>query len=64
MHVNIFIRKVREKAEKKILRSFAVEIYSVLVTFDILRDLSKRTSVEHAYLGSNLSAACFADFHR
>ena len=76
VHVNIFIRKryagdikllkkkVREKAEKKILRSFAVEIYSVLVTFDILRDLSKRTSVEHAYLGSNLSAACFADFHR
>ena len=46
------------------LRSFAVEICSVLVTFDILRDLSKRTSVEHAHLGRNLSAACFADFHR
>ena len=40
------------------LRSFAGEIYSVLVTFYILRDLSKRTSVELAYLGSNLSAAC------
>lgn len=70
VHVNIFIRKryagdikllkkkVRQKAEKKMLRSFAGEIYSVLVTFYILRDLSKRTSVELAYLGSNLSAAC------
>ena len=51
-------KRCEKKLKKKMLRSFAIEIYSVVVTFYILRDLSKRTSVELAYLGSNLSAAC------
>ena len=46
------------------LRSFAVEIYSVLVTFYIIRDLSKRTSVELAYLGEQSECSLSADSHR